>query len=338
MKPQFRIQLMRILPSPDAIMGELYVNGQLVAFTLELPWKDNKPDISSIPDGEYGCTLRYDKSRDTNFTIQLEGTGPRSGVQVHVGNRPDDSSGCILVGLNAKYSKNLIGSSRDAIVKLKNIFYGSENPIACPDLLINIKIQSIPQSLRYYPTYTEKSYYFTYGNGAWNIAGGTAAARYEDIIRDLKWIISKSPEDSSIKGRYVRWGILGGTAMQISKDLKYWTTVAPDDLFTREPILKDSFWEKLKTQGMGLKSLLESSKSAPPNLIQFDHVSPEPGPPDPVSDADDGNNDGIIELDMTGDNEGAVVDMDQADTYDDYSDYDDRDDGDDGGGDSRDGD
>lgn len=328
MQPKFRIQLLRILPDPAATMGELYVNGQLAALALELPWKDNKNDISSIPEGEYKCTLRYDKLRDSNFTIQLEGKGPRSGVQIHVGNRPDDSTGCILIGLNAKYSKATIGLSRDAILKLKSIFYGSENPISCPDLLVTIQISSIPQSLKYYPINTDKSYYFTYGNGAWNIVGGSGASRYEDIVRDVKWVISKSPEDSSIMGRYVRWGVLGGTPMQISKDLKSWTTVAPDNLFEREPLLKDPLWEKLNNKGLGLKALLESGRIIAPSLVAFDYVSPGPGPADPVADGDDGKNDGVIDLDMADDDrEGAVVDMDQPDTFDDYSDYDDRDDG-----------
>jgi hypothetical protein len=121
--------------------------------------------------------------------------------------------------------------------------------------------------------------------------------------------------------------------MQISKDLKNWTTVAPDNLFTREPLLNDPFWEKMKSQRLGLKSLLENGKWIAPNLINFDYVAPEPGPADPVSDGDDGNVDGIIDLDMTGDNEGAVIDMDQGDTYDDYSDYSDNNSGDDSGGD-----
>ncbi len=39
--------------------GTLTLNGHFVCFTLELPWKDNKQDISCIPEGKYELKARY---------------------------------------------------------------------------------------------------------------------------------------------------------------------------------------------------------------------------------------------------------------------------------------
>lgn len=64
MNNSFRLNILRLWPGERATMGELYVNGDLIAMTLELPWKDNISGQSSIPEGVYGATLRYDKSRD----------------------------------------------------------------------------------------------------------------------------------------------------------------------------------------------------------------------------------------------------------------------------------
>ncbi len=117
MGTSFRLNIMRLWPGDRATMGELYVNGTLTAMTLELPWKDNQPGQSSIPEGVYGATLRYDKSRDGFFTIQLKGTGPRTGIQIHVGNRPDQITGCILLGQSAKYRQQEVGASSTAVSK-----------------------------------------------------------------------------------------------------------------------------------------------------------------------------------------------------------------------------
>lgn len=53
MSNMFRLNIWLIWPGDKATMGEMYVNGSLPAMTLELPWKDDFPDQSSIPEGTY---------------------------------------------------------------------------------------------------------------------------------------------------------------------------------------------------------------------------------------------------------------------------------------------
>ena len=39
--------------------GKLYANGRLLCYCIELPWKDNLPGVSCIPEGRYELRRRY---------------------------------------------------------------------------------------------------------------------------------------------------------------------------------------------------------------------------------------------------------------------------------------
>lgn len=43
----------------DGTNGDLWCGEQLVCHTIELPWRDNKRNISCIPDGVYSIHKRY---------------------------------------------------------------------------------------------------------------------------------------------------------------------------------------------------------------------------------------------------------------------------------------
>jgi len=43
----------------EATHGELLLNQEHIAFTIELPWLENKKLISCIPEGEYNLRRRY---------------------------------------------------------------------------------------------------------------------------------------------------------------------------------------------------------------------------------------------------------------------------------------
>ena len=65
--------------------------------TLELPWLNNKPQISCIPAGEYVC--RRVKSSKFGETFQICDVPGRVGILFHTGNSaPKDTRGCILLG------------------------------------------------------------------------------------------------------------------------------------------------------------------------------------------------------------------------------------------------
>lgn len=52
------LTLTRVYKSEGTI-GTLTLNGHFVCFTLELPWKENRKNVSCIPEGTYELKARY---------------------------------------------------------------------------------------------------------------------------------------------------------------------------------------------------------------------------------------------------------------------------------------
>ncbi len=81
---------------PDATEGVIYCNGVFQCVTMELPWDDNQPDKSCIPEGAYHV-IRHDSADHPN-TWEITGVPSRTEILIHNGNKPTQSLGCILVG------------------------------------------------------------------------------------------------------------------------------------------------------------------------------------------------------------------------------------------------
>lgn len=64
---------------------------------LELPWLDNRRNVSCIPTGRYKAK-KY-KSPNNGDTFLLENVPGRSLIQIHAGNFYTDIRGCILPGM-----------------------------------------------------------------------------------------------------------------------------------------------------------------------------------------------------------------------------------------------
>ncbi|TDX52130.1 DUF5675 family protein [Orenia marismortui] len=111
------IRVIRKEESEESILGEIYVDGEKVGYTLERTWKNNLPNESCIPPGEYKAFIKKkETSRWSYDVIQLEDVFKRTAIQIHVGNYPDDTQGCILVGKGK--GKDAVWSSRDAFEEL----------------------------------------------------------------------------------------------------------------------------------------------------------------------------------------------------------------------------
>lgn len=79
----------------------LLLDGKRVfkCFTIEKPDKDNKQNVSCIPEGKYKAT-RIDWSTKSKGmdTFLLEDVPGRSAVQIHVANVQSELQGCIAPG------------------------------------------------------------------------------------------------------------------------------------------------------------------------------------------------------------------------------------------------
>lgn len=80
-----------------ATLGNLIINEQQQFKTLELPWLNNKRELSCIPVGQYQCN----KIMSPNFGLVFEVSNVpnRSHILIHIGNTAKDTHGCILIGL-----------------------------------------------------------------------------------------------------------------------------------------------------------------------------------------------------------------------------------------------
>ena len=121
--------LIRDTFSKNSVIGELFINGELICDTLENPWQDNQRNISCIPEGEYPVRLRLAResaSRDYLHLLVQE-VPNRDWILFHRGNTAKDTSGCILVGLGSQ--QDIVSNSTLAMdLLIKEILHlGGEN-------------------------------------------------------------------------------------------------------------------------------------------------------------------------------------------------------------------
>ena len=88
-----------------SIIGKLFIDGEWMCDTLELPYKDNQRSISSIPAGNYKVRLRTARESATREYLHLliEDVKDRSYILFHRGNSAKDTRGCVLVGIGRKH-------------------------------------------------------------------------------------------------------------------------------------------------------------------------------------------------------------------------------------------
>lgn len=97
---KLRLKLTGRTHHPDCTLGRL-AYGDFQCFTLELPWKDNKPFISCIPPGVYKATKIM--SPTLGLCINIQGIFGRTYIRIHTGNYTRDIKGCILVGKSIQF-------------------------------------------------------------------------------------------------------------------------------------------------------------------------------------------------------------------------------------------
>jgi hypothetical protein len=98
------VKIIRYLSSNEGTLGILIAPG-FFCFVLELPNRDNAPNISRIPYGTYSVKVRWSEKYGKHFWVtKVEG---RTFILMHPGNYAGDrykgflthSWGCILLGI-----------------------------------------------------------------------------------------------------------------------------------------------------------------------------------------------------------------------------------------------
>jgi hypothetical protein len=83
--------------SADGTWGACVTGDGYGALSLELPWRDNRENVSCIPYGRYVCSWEY-SNHFKRKTYLLEGVHNRKGVRIHTANRIGELRGCIALG------------------------------------------------------------------------------------------------------------------------------------------------------------------------------------------------------------------------------------------------
>ena len=124
-----KLTVQRLLLTPNSTCGNLFVDNELEAWTLELPKKDGLPG-SCIQAGLYTVILNISPkfSGDSKFMAlchslncrnlmpEVLAVSNREDIRIHWGNWASDTEGCILVGKS--HQTDAIGESRDAFAEL----------------------------------------------------------------------------------------------------------------------------------------------------------------------------------------------------------------------------
>lgn len=126
------INLKRQKHNDIATIGRLYIDGAEFCYTLEDPPQDQKIEGKTrIPAGTYNIKIREAGALHARYIrkfsfykgmLWLQDVPGFKWIYVHVGNTPEDTEGCILVG-ESNPNGEFIGSSVKAYEKLYKKVY-----------------------------------------------------------------------------------------------------------------------------------------------------------------------------------------------------------------------
>ena len=124
-----KARLVRISETDAGTFGMLVTDGGWW-YALELPWRQNRRNVSRIPSGEYGCEWTYSPT----FRKHLYLVSPvrnRSGIRIHAGNWAGDAAkglrthvqGCILLGQRTGLLQGqpAVLGSQDALTQFEEV-------------------------------------------------------------------------------------------------------------------------------------------------------------------------------------------------------------------------
>lgn len=124
------VKLLRFETSNQGTFGILLINNQFFCYTLELPNKGNKPNISCIPADTYGVKWTYSPAFKRRMYL-ITNVKERSGIRIHSANFAGDAKkgykkqlyGCIALGckIGKLGNQKAVLVSRPTVRKFENL-------------------------------------------------------------------------------------------------------------------------------------------------------------------------------------------------------------------------
>lgn len=132
------LKLVRKINTSKSTVGDLFIDEVFFCHTLEDEDKLSKglPKIfglTAIPKGKYGVIINRSNrfsalTKKDVFLPLLLNVPEYEGVRIHGGNKPEDTEGCILVGMTySPETPDFISISRIALQKLMDRLKGQTN-------------------------------------------------------------------------------------------------------------------------------------------------------------------------------------------------------------------
>ena len=122
------LTLVRDIRTEKAILGRLYLNGQMVCYTLENAAK-------AIPCGMY--TVQNSKSpkfkRELPLISNSTTVKASRGIRIHRGNTAKDSQGCVLVGMGRSTEKSSVTESTNAEIMVTMLCRNVDRLVICEE-------------------------------------------------------------------------------------------------------------------------------------------------------------------------------------------------------------
>lgn len=119
-----QLKVERFESSSNSMIGKLYLQGKFLCYTLEEAWRNNARGNSCVPSGTYNAYLRYTSLKSQReWCFELTNVPNRTAIQIHIGNDPSHTEGCILVGLT--HGPDNVGRSVDAYQQLQDEIFGA---------------------------------------------------------------------------------------------------------------------------------------------------------------------------------------------------------------------
>jgi hypothetical protein len=119
--PVVNVNIQRDQETDQATLGTISVGGHDLQ-VLELPNRGNAATgnyqtAGRIPAGTYQAHVRTDGS--LGWRLELDGVPNRANIQIHVGNTPEQTVGCILPGTSS--GQNRVNNSAEAINQIRQV-------------------------------------------------------------------------------------------------------------------------------------------------------------------------------------------------------------------------
>lgn len=123
-----QLNLIRTVLTEKSTIGELSLEGRFLCYTLEDTVRPIKiPKRTAIPYGHFPMILS--ESRRFGYVTPELLHVPNFGlIRIHRGNCPEDTEGCILVGLTK--GNNIIGESKRAFDALMELLTAATGPLS----------------------------------------------------------------------------------------------------------------------------------------------------------------------------------------------------------------